>query len=76
MKKQIDIELQPVESSNIEAIGHDPATKTLRIRFKSGGTYDYPDVSAKKHQDLVGAKSLGQYFHRYFKQHKFSKVEE
>lgn len=33
-KKHPDITLTPVESRQIAAIGHDPATDTLAIRFK------------------------------------------
>lgn len=74
--KHVEIELHPVESSNIEAVGHDPATNTLRIRFKSGGTYDYADVTAKKHQEMLSAESLGQHFHRQIRgRHKFTKLK-
>jgi hypothetical protein len=40
--------LHAVVSTNVLAVGYDPATQTLRVQFRSGGVYDYfgvaPDV--------------------------------
>lgn len=58
------MKLTPVTSSNIEAIGHDPETNTLRVQFKGSGTYDYAGVSAEDHAALVGAGSIGSHFHK------------
>ena len=54
--------MQPVQSSNIAAIGHDPSAGTLAVRFVSGGVYHYPDVPAEEHAAFAGAKSVGQHF--------------
>ena len=56
------MELQPVNSSALEAIGHDPATNQLRVRFKSGHEYVYDDVPASVHEELLAAKSIGRVF--------------
>lgn len=61
------IATSPVTSSAIAAIGHDPATKTLRIEFTSGGTYDYQNVSTLEHEKLLAAKSIGKHFIDTFK---------
>lgn len=61
--------LEPVESSNIEAIGHDPATNTLRVRFRSGGTYDFHHVSVEKHQKLMASESKGKHFQTHIRHH-------
>jgi hypothetical protein len=37
--------MHPVISTNVLAVGYDPQTYTLRVRFRSGGTYDYYAVS-------------------------------
>lgn len=34
----------PVISDNVSFVGYDQATHTLRVKFHSGGTYDYYDV--------------------------------
>lgn len=70
------MKLTPVDSSNIAAIGHNPSTQTLRIKFKSGGMYDYPNVTVAQHQNFVTAESIGGHFHKNFKTRDFRKVEE
>jgi len=37
--------MHPVVSTNVLAVGYDPQTRTLRVRFRSGGTYDYYGVN-------------------------------
>ncbi len=57
------MEMHDVEgSTNVSAIGHDAATKTLRIRFKSGAEYDYHDVPAALHEQFSAAHSKGRFF--------------
>lgn len=62
---------QPVESSNIRSIGHDPAASELEIEFTDGSIHAYPGVSAYEHARLmigVGTDgSIGRYFHRFIK---------
>ena len=43
------IALTPVKSSQVKAIGHDPATNTLAVQFAhgAGSIYHYPDVTAE-----------------------------
>lgn len=53
------IELEPVKSSLIEAIGYDAPTQTLRVRFKSGATYDYQNVTGEIHAQIISAPSIG-----------------
>lgn len=56
------MELKPVESGNIAAIGHDG--KDLGVRFKSGGEYRYADVPEDVYKEIVAAKSIGGAFHK------------
>lgn len=75
------IDLKPVESSQIHAIGHDPLTNTLAIQFKSkggpGSTYHYGNVPASMHADMLKAKSIGTFFGAHLKadpkKHPFTK---
>ena len=59
--------MKPVESSNISHVGHEG--DTLTIRFKSGATWNYHGVSARTHDELVNADSIGSYFARRIKPH-------
>jgi len=57
------IDFQPVKSSNIESIGHCPATNTLGVKFKHGGTYHFKNFPAEEFQAMKGSKSVGKHFH-------------
>ena len=78
------ISLTPVESSQIAAIGHDPATNTLAIRFKAkngpGSLSHYNNVSADDFAEFQGAKSIGAHFGKVIKpavdKYPFSRVNE
>lgn len=65
-KKTPAICLAPVESSQIHAIGHDPATNTLAIQFKSksgaGSVYHYQNFPSELFQAFKSAKSMGSHF--------------
>lgn len=62
--------LTPVSSSQIEAIGYDPQHNKLRVKFHSGGTYEYSNVPEDLHHKIMSAKSQGSEFHRLIKPHK------
>ncbi len=75
--------LQPVKSSQIAAIGHDPSTNVLAVQFhgkggKPGSVYHYQNVPPEKHQALVNAPSIGSHFGQHIKArsdlHPFQKV--
>ncbi|MCL2629649.1 MAG: KTSC domain-containing protein [Alphaproteobacteria bacterium] len=55
----------PVESSNLKSVGFDSGV--LVIEFKSGSIYEYSDVPANVHSELMKAKSKGKYFHKNIK---------
>jgi hypothetical protein len=55
--------MQPVESSNIKAIGHDPVTGKMRIEFRDGGLYEYSEVQQNTFHAFLKARSQGGYFH-------------
>ena len=51
--------LTPVESSHVDAVGHDPATNTMRVRFKGGRIYDYENVHEAHFEELLKSGSPG-----------------
>ncbi len=61
-------EMHFVDSKNIEAIGHDPASQELHVRFlKSGETYIYYGVEEWVFQEFMQADSKGTYFNTNIK---------
>jgi KTSC domain-containing protein len=63
-----DIQLQPVESSCVAAVGYDPTQHLLVVVFHKTGTYTYFNVSEDMYHDFVTAPSLGVYVNKVFKQ--------
>ena len=55
------MEMLFVVSSNIERIGYDPNSNTLRVEFKSNRTYDYSNVPENVFSELKSASSVGSY---------------
>ena len=56
------MELHPVKSSNIKAIGYDRENEKLIVEFITGKKYVYSGVPPEVHEALMGAKSIGLYF--------------
>lgn len=70
----MSVEMKPVKSGNVAAVGHDPEAKTLHVAFRNGSRYIYQDVDAEKHAALMKADSVGSYLNAHIKgAHKFSK---
>lgn len=66
------ITLSPVESSQLAAIGHCPATNRLAIQFKGkgdlpGSVYHYSDFDAAAFEAFRLAESQGSYFKNFIK---------
>ena len=59
------MQLVKVESSNIEAIGHEG--NVLRVEFKTGAAYDYKGVPAEVHRDLMQSNSKGRFLDQHIK---------
>ncbi len=74
--------MQPVNSSHIHAVGHNPETRTLHIQFKDKDgnpthTYEYGGVTTQQHQDLMLADSQGKHFQKHIRpKHEGRKLEE
>ncbi len=75
-KKHPTVAMNAVKSGQIKSIGHDAATNTLAVEFKSGGIYHYHDVPAAKFHELTAAESIGSHLGKHIKgAHKFTKLE-
>jgi hypothetical protein len=55
------MQLDPVESSMLAAVGYDTDLKTLVVLFNSGKAYQYTDVPPEIFQGLLEANSKGRY---------------
>jgi len=56
------MQMTPVTSSNIAAVGYDRTSRTLEVEFHNGTRYQYDDVDEDVYQDLMGAESVGKFF--------------
>lgn len=79
------IPMTEVKSSQIHAIGHDPATNTLAIRFKNykgdvTGLYHYSNFTAEQFDAFKNAESIGSHFGANIKRateaHPFTRINE
>ena len=61
------VEMMYVDSSNVEAVGHDPDAQELHVRFLSGDTYIYHGVPAQVYNELIASPSKGSYLNRMIK---------
>jgi hypothetical protein len=61
------VDMQYVDSSNIEAIGHDEKAQELHVRFLSGDSYVYHGVPREEFDNLMAAPSKGSYLNRMIK---------
>ena len=60
------MQMYPVVSSNLVAVGYDIETHILRIQFHSG-LYDYYDVPQVVFEELMNAPSKGSYHAAHIK---------
>lgn len=51
-----------IQSSMIDSVGYDPASKTLEVEFTSGPIWEYWAVSPDMYNALMSAPSAGKYF--------------
>jgi hypothetical protein len=67
-----------VESSNLEAIGYHPESRTLEIAFRHGGVYQYLEVPMHRYIGLMTAPSKGRFFDQFIKKagYRYRKVPD
>lgn len=70
------MKMTKVKSSNLQAIGYDKSTRTLRILFQAGpDSYDYEQVPEEVYGALMKAASLGQFFQEHIReQYRYTKA--
>ncbi|GAA0907509.1 hypothetical protein GCM10009552_15540 [Rothia nasimurium] len=80
-----NIEMVPVESSQIHSIGHDSGTSTLAIRFKNAkgepsSLYHYDNFTDTDYIQFCSAESVGSHFGEFIKpaaeKYPFRKIDE
>ena len=52
---------EPIASTNIASIGYDEPSQTLEVEFKTGGIYQYYNVTQELFEQLMQAASKGQF---------------
>ena len=57
----------PVSSSAISAVGYDPASGRMQIRFVQGHAYTFCGVPSSVHSGLMRASSKGTYYNQYIR---------
>lgn len=55
------MELHPVQSSHVEAVGYDAASRELHVQYKGGQRYIYLDVPESVGTQAHTAKSPGRF---------------
>ena len=61
------MDMIPVHSSAIAAVGYDADTMQMKIRFVQGHTYDFCGVPAHVFRSLLDARSKGSYYNRHIR---------
>lgn len=54
------MEMQPVSSGHIEAMGYEESNETMVVRFKGGAEYAYSNVSFSQYESIKEAGSVGE----------------
>lgn len=57
----------PVASTNIASIGYDADTETLEVEFTNSSIYQYYNVPAHLHAQLMMAGSKGAFLNAYIR---------
>jgi hypothetical protein len=61
------VDMNYVDSSNIEAIGYNSDEQELYVQFLSGATYVYHGVPEHVYAEIMDAPSKGSYLNRVIK---------
>lgn len=56
------IELEPVSSSSIHAVGYDAARLLLAVQFKNGDVFQYANITEGLAEAFVTSESLGRFY--------------
>ncbi len=61
--------IKPVESATLAAIGYDETREVLQLEFRSHAVYRYFGVPGSVYETLVAASSKGRYFNEAIRGH-------
>lgn len=61
----MSIDMIPVDSSAIKAVGHDPSTNTVHVEFHSGGTHRFGPLTKEEFASFRDAGSIGKHYHAH-----------
>lgn len=67
MPRREEVEMEPVVSSYIAEIGHDPDDERLFVNFNSGAEWSYGGVTAETYDQMRTSTSIGSFFHENIK---------
>lgn len=56
---------EPVTSTVLRSVGHEPTSSTLEIEFTTREIYRYFGVPIEVHTELLAAESHGTYFNKH-----------
>lgn len=62
------MQMIPVRSSNLVAVGYNPTTLELTVQFRKG-VYTYSGVRQNVYNGLISSPSKGKFHHRFIKQY-------
>ncbi len=61
------MQMIPVRSSAMVAVGYDPQTRRMKIAFTQGRTYDFCGVPQYVFDGLMSTSSKGRYYNDHIK---------
>ena len=61
------MDMIPVNSSAIDAVGYDASTMRMKIRFKEGHSYDFCGVPKHVFDGLMRAASKGNFYNDHIR---------
>ncbi|SBN61641.1 KTSC domain-containing protein [Curtobacterium sp. 9128] len=47
------MQMHPITSTNVSAVGYDPSSRRMRVQFSSGGIYEYSDVDESLYEAML-----------------------
>ena len=61
------MEMIRVNSDAISAVGYDPVSRRMKVKFKQGKTYDFCNVPERIFNGLLSAGSKGAYYNDHIR---------
>lgn len=61
------MDMHPVQSSHMRAVGYEPTSRTMHIQFHNGEVHEYTGVPQPFHDTMMSAESVGSFFHKNVK---------